>query len=320
MEKLKIHLDTDLGGDIDDICALAFLLRSPNVELTGVTIVGDTAGKRTGYTKYALKLEGRENVPVAAGADVSGGFYRMELGLPQEDKYWPEPIAPSPNAPEEAIELLKDSIEQGATIVGIGPYTNLYLLDKKYPGILKRAKIFLMGGYVYPIREGYPNWENNMDFNIQVDIKSAKHVLENSSPTLVPLTVTVETFLRMAHLNKLRTAGVLGELLAKQAESFAEDEKMETRFGRPCEELPKDFINFQHDPLTCAIAIGWNEGIEIKEIPLVIEEKGGWLHERIDESGKLTKVVTKIDGPRFSDFWLNRIIELKEFAAGVKIQ
>lgn len=315
MEKLKIHLDTDLGGDIDDICALAFLLRSPNVELTGVTVVGDTAGKRTGYTKYTLKLEGRESVSVAAGADVSGGFYRMELGLPQEDKYWPEPIAPSLNTPEEAIELLKNSIEQGATIIGIGPYTNLYLLDKKYPGILKKAKIFLMGGCIYPTREGYPNWENNMDFNIQVDIKSAKHVLENSSPTLVPLSVTVETFLRRAHLNKLRTAGALGELLAKQAESFAEDEKMETRFGRPCKALPEDFINFQHDPLTCAIAIGWNEGIEIKDIPLVIEEKDNWLHERIDESGKLTKVVTKIDGPRFSEFWVDRITKGKEFTA-----
>lgn len=315
MEKIKIHLDTDLGGDIDDICALAFLLRSPNVELTGVTVVGDTNGKRTGYTKYAFKLDGREDISVAAGADVSGRFYRMELGLPQEDRYWPEPIAPSPNSIEEAIELLKHSIEQGAIVVGIGPYTNLYLLDKKYPGILKQAEIFLMGGYIYPTREGYPDWGNNMDFNIQVDIKSAKHVLENSSPTLVPLTVTVETFLRKEHLGKLRTTGVLGKLLAKQAESFAEDEKMETRFGRPCKELPNDFINFQHDPLTCAIALGWNEGIEIKEIPLVIEEKDGWLYERIDKSGKLTKVVTKIDGPRFSEFWVDRITEGKEFAA-----
>ena len=30
----KIHLDTDLGGDLDDICALAMLLRWPGVELT----------------------------------------------------------------------------------------------------------------------------------------------------------------------------------------------------------------------------------------------------------------------------------------------
>ncbi len=38
---VKVHLDTDLGGDIDDLCALALLLRWPEgVQLTGVTTVG----------------------------------------------------------------------------------------------------------------------------------------------------------------------------------------------------------------------------------------------------------------------------------------
>ena len=31
----KVHLDTDLGGDIDDLCALAMLLRWKDVEITG---------------------------------------------------------------------------------------------------------------------------------------------------------------------------------------------------------------------------------------------------------------------------------------------
>lgn len=311
MKKLKIHLDTDLGGDIDDICALTFLLRSPNVEITGITVVGDTNGKRTGYTRYALKTEGRNNIPVAAGADTSQGYYRSKLGLPEEKRYWPEPVTPSPNPTEEAIQLLKNSIEQGAIIIGIGPYTNLFLLDKQYPGILKQAKIFLMGGYVYPPRSGYPQWEMNFDFNIEVDIKSAKHVLENSNPLLVPLSITVETSLRRAYLDRLRNAGALGQLLALQAESFAEDEKMEEKFGKTCKGLPKDHINFQHDSLTCAIALGYNDGVEIKELPLVLEEKDGWLHERINDSGKIFKVVTKIDGPKFSEFWVNQVT--KEF-------
>ncbi len=305
----RIHLDTDLGGDIDDICALAFLLRSPDVELTGVTIAGDTNGKRTGYTRYALKLEGRNDIPVAAGAETSQITYRSELGIPQENKYWPEPIPASPNPPEEAIELLRKSIEQGATVIGIGPYTNLYLLDNKYPGILKRAKLFLMGGYVYPVRPGFPDWKNEFDFNVQIDVKSSKHVLQNSTPTLVPLSVTAETFLRRAHIERLRKAGALGQLLARQAEAFAVDEQTETKYGATCESLPKDIINFQHDPLTCAIALGWNEGVETNEIPLVIEEKNGWLQERIDSAGKRIKVVTKVDGPRFSEFWVDRVVD-----------
>jgi purine nucleosidase len=309
-EVTKIHIDTDLGGDIDDICALAMLLRWPGVEITGITVVGDTGGKRTGYTRYVLGLRGRADIPVAAGAETSQGFYRYNLGLPQEDRYWPEPIPASPNPVEDAIQLLKTSIEQQATIVGIGPFTNLYLLDRQYPGILNQARIFLMGGYVYPIRPGFPDWKNEFDFNVQADIKSARHVLENSNPTLVTISVTAETALRRGHLERLRTAGALGQLLARQAETFAEDEKMETTYGETCQHVPADIINFQHDPLACAIAAGWDEGVEIEALPLIIEERNGWLCERIagsGESGKLVSVVTRANGPAFGEFWLNRI-------------
>ncbi len=306
----KIHLDTDLGGDIDDLCALALLLRwSEDVHLTGITTVSEANGRRAGYARYVLGLEGRSYIPVSAGADVSQGFYRYsELGYPPEERYWPEPINPSPNVLDEAIHLLKKSIEQGATIIAIGPYTNLYLLDLQYPGVLIQANLFLMGGYVYPPRSGFPNWGNDTDWNIQVDVKSAKHVIQNSNPTLIPLTVTVETALRRAYLDDLRMSGALGQLIAKQAEEFAVDEKMELRFGETCAGLPQDIINFQHDPLACAIALGWDEGVEIKELPLIVEEKDGWLTERIHASGKPVRVVTKVDGSRFSEFWVNEIV------------
>jgi purine nucleosidase len=305
----KIHLDTDLGGDIDDICALAMLLRWPGgVHLTGVTTVAEANGRRAGYVRYVLGLEGKNNIPVAAGAEVSQGFYRYpELGYPQDERYWPESIALSPNNLNDAIDLLKQSIEQGATIVGIGPYTNLYLLDLEYPGILMRANLFLMGGYIYPVRSGFPNWGNNMDWNIQVDVKSAKYVIENSNPTIIPLTVTVETALRREYLDGLRGSGKLGQLLAQQAEEFAIDEQMEKKFGDTCEGLPKDIINFLHDPLAGAIALGWDDGVEIKELPITLEENDGWLIERNHPLGKPIRVVTKIDGPRFNEFWINAI-------------
>ena len=305
----KIHLDTDLGGDIDDLCALAMLLRwSDDVELNGITTVAEANGRRAGYVRYILGLEGRNDIPVAAGADVSQGFYRYaELGYPAEERYWPEPIKPLPNPLDDASQLLKQSIEQGATIIAVGPFTNLYLLDLQYPGILMEANLFLMGGYIYPTRSGYPNWGNDMDWNIQVDVKSAKHVIENSNPTLIPLSVTVETALRRAYLDDLRKAGRLGKLIAQQAEAFAVDEQNETKIGETCEGLPHDIINFQHDPLACAIALGWNDGVEIEELPLLLEEKDGWLHERIHPTGKPVRVVRKVDGPNFNEFWLNKM-------------
>lgn len=94
---------------------------------------------------------------------------------------------------------------------------------------------------------------------------------------------------------------------SQRAEAFAKDEKMEEKFGETCGKLPSDIINFQHDPLACAIALGWNEGVEITEVPLKVELRDELLHEVIDSNGKLTHVVAKIDGNRFAEFWIDTV-------------
>jgi hypothetical protein len=99
----------------------------------------------------------------------------------------------------------------------------------------------------------------------------------------------------------------VARLIARQAEAFARDENYEARYGQPCKGLPEDIINFLHDPLACAIALGWREGVEISEIPLKSEIKDGWLCHAIDVNGKPTQVVTRVDGEKFSDFWLRTV-------------
>lgn len=307
MAMQKIHLDTDLGGDIDDLCALAMVLAWPEAEITGITVPGDSGGKRAGYVRYALDVASRSEIPVAAGADTALGCYRYELGLPDEKRYWPEPVSPAPNDVQLALDLLKDSIEQGAVIAGIGPLTNLYLLEMKYPGILGRADLALMGGFVTPHPGGCPEWTHEDDFNLQVDVRSARSVLEKANPILVQLPVTAGTALRRAHLERLRSANPLGRLIARQAEAFAEDEKMDLRYGRRCKHAPDDIINFQYDALACAVALGWRDGVEIETLPLVIDEKDGYLREQIDPRGKPMRVVTRADGERFNRFWLQLV-------------
>jgi purine nucleosidase len=307
---VKVHLDTDLGGDIDDLCALAMLLRWPGVELAGITSNCENGGRRAGYARYALQLAGRSEIPVAAGADGAGGYYRVLPGLPPEDRYWPEPIPPVQNPLQDALDLLRTSIEQGAMVIAIGAYTNLALLERQRPGILKQANIVLMGGYVHPVRPGYPQWGSDMDWNIQIDVASAKLVIERAAALLmVPLSVTVETFLRRAYLPTLRQSGALGALLAHQAEVFAEDEQNETRFGLTCAGLPEDTINFQHDPLACAIALGWREGVEIQELPVRLFVKDTLLVQRSDPEGFPIRLVARVDGARFSQFWLEQVTE-----------
>lgn len=302
---MKIHLDTDIGGDMDDLCALAMILKWPDLEITGVTTTSDEQGRRTGYVQYVLNLAGRTDIPFAAGADVSGGYYRYALGYPPDKENWPEPVTPRPGSPDEALSLLKRSIEQGAVLVGTGPFTNFRLLDEKYPSILRQTELFLMGGYVYNIPPGYPQWNNDYDYNIQVDMHSAKYVMEHANPTLIPLTISCQTALRRAYLPRLAQAGRLGKLIVHQAEFFARSEHFEQKYGESCPGLPRDIINFQHDPLACAIALGWREGVEIETVPLKFETRDNWLWEIPDSGGIPTRIVTKIDGNAFNDYWCN---------------
>jgi inosine-uridine nucleoside N-ribohydrolase len=247
---------------------------------------------------------------VAAGAEAEGGYFRQVYGLPAHEAYWSEPVTALPGPLDEALALIKSSLDQGAILVGIGPFTNLRLFGEKYPGCLKRVALFLMGGYLYPVRPGFPQWGNEMDFNVQADVHSAHYVLEHAgSVTLIPLTVTVETALRRAYLPALRKAGRLGSLIAAQAEAFATENQYETLFGETCLGLPRDLINFQHDPLACAIALGWDKGVEFTEAPLEVKEKEGWLVERFAEHapGDPARVVTRIDAEAFNRYWLELI-------------
>jgi inosine-uridine nucleoside N-ribohydrolase len=304
---MKLHLDTDLGGDIDDLCALAMLCKWPGLELSAVTTNQDNGGRRAGYVRYALDLAGKPEVPVAAGADASMDCYRFFPELPDEDRYWSEPIVPAPGPIDAALDLLQRSIEEGAIIAGIGAYTNLALLEKRNPGALEKANLCLMGGYVFPVPDGFPQWDYDMDWNMQIDAQSALLMLERANPLLVPMTVTMQTWLRRADLPALREAGRVGQLIVKQAEAWAEDHRMETRFGETCSGLPKDTINFQHDPLACAIALGWRDGIEIEEIPVVSEIRDSWLRQRADPAGKPTRVITRVDGSKFTATWLRLV-------------
>src|SRR5215475_5948958 len=103
-----------------------------------------------------------------AGADRSLGCFRIRPDLPlvpNERVYWPEPIPPAPSSLDQALDLLERSIEQGAIIAAIGACTNLALLERRAPGILRRARLYLMGGYVFPPREGFPPWGHDLAWN-----------------------------------------------------------------------------------------------------------------------------------------------------------
>jgi inosine-uridine nucleoside N-ribohydrolase len=89
-----------------------------------------------------------------------------------------------------------------------------------------------MGGFVHAPREGFPRWDYQRDYNVQVDAESARVVFNAlESPTLVTLAVTAETALRASQLNALKGSDALARLVATQAEVYSESEHGRSHFG-----------------------------------------------------------------------------------------
>src|SRR5258706_15574586 len=63
----KIIIDTDIGDDIDDAFAVALALRSPELQVVGITTsFGDTEA-RANIAARLIGEAGRQDIPVAAG-------------------------------------------------------------------------------------------------------------------------------------------------------------------------------------------------------------------------------------------------------------
>lgn len=298
---VKIHLDTDLGGDPDDACALAMLLGWPDAEITGITTNLDADGRRAGMVCELLRLAGRQDIPVGRGAGASlttGSHY-----APQRDDplYWDAAIASRADKPGEAFDLLEKSIETGATVAAIGACTNLAMLETIRPGLLKDTRVVLMGGWIEPAESGFPDWGPEMDWNVQCDARAAQIVARTADLTLVTLPVTLKAHLRGVHLSRLRSIGPLGELLARQAEAYAREARL-ADLSKTYTGLPSDLLNFHYDPVTCAVAAGWTGAlVEEMQIEPVLEDDV--LRFVPDVDGRAINVVTDIDAADFEAQW-----------------
>jgi purine nucleosidase len=305
--KVRVHLDTDFGGDTDDACALAMMLGWSGVEITGITTVADPGGRRAAYVAYLLHLAGRDEIPLAAGAEVS--LTTLGRADPVDDeRHWPADIAPRPSPPGAALDLLGRSLDAGATLVAIGPYTNLALLEISCAGSLAREPVVVMGGWVHQPPPGLPQWGPDMDFNVQWDTRAAEVVAATAQLTLVTLSATLSAHLRRTDLPRLRAAGPVGQLLARQSEAHGQTNQIE-QLGREHAGLPDDLLNFQYDPVACAVALGWS-GAAVTDMRMRPLRRDGVLFFQPHPEGRPTRVVLDVDGVAFREIWLAAVEEV----------
>jgi inosine-uridine nucleoside N-ribohydrolase len=307
---VRIHLDTDLAGDPDDVCALAMLLGWPDVEVTGITTTDDPGGRRVGYVHECLGLVGRDDIPVVGGAGASITTGRANGGIPDDARWWPRPVEPVDTPAGAALDLLDRSVAAGATIVAIGPFTNLALYELARPGRLAEVPVVTMGGFVDPPGDGYPAWDASRDWNVTCDPHAAEVVFGAAGRlTLVTLASTVRVHLRDRDLPRLEASGPLGRLMAAQAVAQADDYGNRA-FGAAHPRLPDDLLNFHHDPLAVAVAAGW-DGATIDERRLRPVGDGGGLRF-VDEAGddatpRTVGVLGAFDPGAFAEVWATAV-------------
>lgn len=253
---IKMILDTDIGGDIDDALALALILNSPEIELEAITVNYVDVRRRAELACYQLEVWQKDNVPVAIGCekpmigewDQSHRAQQADL-LPPDRKQYP--------VQQHAVNLLVEKImgsKEKITICAIGPLTNIALALLVEPEISKKAELVLMGGMIGERRPSRPEW------NILCDPEAAKIVFSSGIPLkMAGLDVTEECQFNQEHLDMIRDKGnprtdFLHQLLEIFRRHFT-------------------FMPYLHDPLAAAACI-WPEVLRFESRLVKIETEG----------------------------------------------
>jgi inosine-uridine nucleoside N-ribohydrolase len=223
VDALPAIVDCDPG--LDDALALLLVLASPELELLGVTTVAgnQTVDKTTANALRVLELAGREDVPVARGADgplvgelVVATDAHGESGL--GGLVLPEPTTEPAN--EHAVDFLAERLlaaDRPVTFFALGPLTNLALLLALHPDSTRGIeRIVLMGGAI-----GEGNQTASAEFNIWVDPESAASVFQSGLDiTMVGLDVTNRAVLTPKDAERLRGGGPVGAAAAAMLDFY----------------------------------------------------------------------------------------------------
>lgn len=310
MKKQKIHLDTDLGADADDLCALAYLVSRQDVELTGITTCLEQNGRRAAYVRYALELLGEPDIPVCAGKNGTVAEEKdYAFTFATEQLMWQRDFSGGA-VTADPLECIRKSVHAGAQIVAIGPLTNLARYLERWPEDAPLLHITFMGGCFTPPVPGYPSWGAASDWNIHMDRAAAFCILNRLPVTMVQIAPTLKTFLTERDCAALEQGGPFLQLLAAQARRWCLHVDFIRTVRAACPALPDDLLNFHYDPLTCAIAAGFADcTTELRRLHFSPGTGDTPYLVREVPDGNPVRLVTDVNGKLFRRHWLDVVMQ-----------
>jgi purine nucleosidase len=286
--RIPIILDTDIGDSIDDALALAFALRSPELDVRAVTTVIDDVDSKTRLAWKMLSIYNRRDIALATGAsepllDPTLAATSKEFEVLTRNDVIPDA------ARRRAADLIIDTVLESRgkiTIVAIGPMTNIALAIKTDPRIKNNIERIVMMAGAYLSSES--------EYNVKRDRTAAEIVFHSGVPiTAVGLDVTAQCKLQEKDLDRMRLADdPAGNFLIRLVDLAAE----QTHDANPT----------LYDPLAIA-AIFRPDLLVMQGGTVDVPPSGSGQTIFKPASGSKTEVAVKVNVPAFLELFVDRV-------------
>jgi purine nucleosidase len=295
MATVPVLLDTDIGSDIDDGIALAYLIAEARCDLRGVTTVSGQPRLRAALVDAVCRAGGVTDVPIHAGAE-----HAIVGDTPQPDVPQAAVLERFDHRPAEdfgestAVTFLRDVILAAPgeiTLLTIGPLTNAGLLFATYPEVVPALRSLVVMGGAY----SSSRWiGGGQEWNTFCDPTAAHVVYRTPVKDHRSLGLNVTTRCTMPSgevVSRFKTHGGALEVVAAMTEVWAEG---------------VDAVTF-HDPLAAVSVIEpdvctWQGGRV--SVELTSRRFRGATSFDVDREGSPHLVAETVDPARFFDVLL----------------
>jgi inosine-uridine nucleoside N-ribohydrolase len=297
---IPVILDTDIGLDVDDVWALIFLLKCPELDIRLITTATGDTSYRAALVARLLEIAGRTDIPIGVGIalDTSPRTHAAWLGDYQLNDYPGKVLTDGIGAIGDTVAASSEPI----TVIAIGPLPNLAAALDRFPDLPGNSRMVGMHG---SLRRGYMGAPKPMrEYNVKQHSLSCQRVFASAwDITITPLDscgiiqLEGERFQRL-----LEGRGDLLQAALDNHFSFFEAVADWPGFNSMDPQIQTSVL---YD--TVAVYLAFSEAwLTMERLPVVVTDDGKTL---LDESGRQINCATDWrDRAAFLDFLTDRLL------------
>jgi inosine-uridine nucleoside N-ribohydrolase len=267
VNKIPVILDTDIGMDVDDVWALAFLLRCPELDLKLVISENGDTVYGAALAAKLLEAAGRSDVPVGVGIPLTS--------TPRTHAAWLQDYSLDDYTGPvhyDGVGAMIDEINaspEDITVISIGPVVNLAAALQRDPGITAKARFVGMHG---SIRSGYFGAPKpHLEYNVKAYPQACRAVFEAPWPiTITPLdscgmiTLRGEAFQRLVESDLPLVKAVIDNHMGWR-ETMGDDLYKQSDLSQ------ESSLLFD----TVAVYLAFSEALlNMEELPVAVDDRG----------------------------------------------